>query len=130
MARKTEFNHIKTKRGWMVASPPGLSASGLRERCYFNTRDKAREYAAGLREKAKMNGENATAIRLALAEAAVQAESILEPWGLSLVHHSRTTTDRGCSSGCCGSGSHGAHPQRASFLEMGGKQRMVRGKCF
>jgi hypothetical protein len=38
-----------------------------------------------LREKAKLNGENALAIRPALVEAAVQAESILEPWGLSLV---------------------------------------------
>lgn len=89
MARKTEFNHIKTKRGWMVSCPPGLSATGLRERCYFKTRDKARDHAAGLREKAKLNGENALAIRPALAEAAVQAESILEPWGLSLVEAAR-----------------------------------------
>jgi len=89
MARKTEFNHVKTKAGWMVSIPPGLSSTGKRERCYFKTRDAARDFAAGLKDKAKANGENASAIRPALAEDAVAAAAVLEPWGLSLLEAAR-----------------------------------------
>lgn len=89
MARKTEFNHIKTKAGWMVSIPPGLASSGKRERCYFKTRDQARDFATGLKEKMKANGENATTIRPALAEDAVKAAAVLEPWRMSLLDAAR-----------------------------------------
>ena len=85
MARKTEFNHVKTKAGWMVSIPPGLSSTHKRERCFFKTRDAARDFAASLKEKVKANGENASAIPPALAEDAVLAAGVLKPWGLSLL---------------------------------------------
>lgn len=89
MARKTEFNHIKTTAGWMVSIPPGLSSAGKRERCYFKTRDAARDFAAGLKEKVKANGENASAIPPALAEDAVLAAAELKKWGVSLLEAAR-----------------------------------------
>lgn len=81
MARKTEFNHVRTRAGWMVSIPPKLSSTGKRERCYFKTRDAARDFAAGLKEKTKANGENASAIPPAMAEDAVLAAAVLAPWG-------------------------------------------------
>ncbi|MEY3895815.1 MAG: hypothetical protein RLZZ214_1335 [Verrucomicrobiota bacterium] len=89
MARKTEFNHVKTKAGWMVSIPPGLSSTGKRERCYFKTRDAARDFATGLKEKTKSNGESASAIPPAMAEDAVLATAVLAPWGLSLLEAAR-----------------------------------------
>ena len=89
MARKTEFNHVKTKAGWMVSIPPTLSSTGKRERCYFKTRDAARDFAVGLKEKTKANGDNASAIPPAMAEDAVLASALLAPWGLSLLEAAR-----------------------------------------
>ncbi len=89
MARQPKFKYRNTPSGWMVNCPASLSETGKRERHFFKTRDKAKDHAEGLREKVKMHGENATTIRPSLAEAAVQAEAILEPWGLSLVEAAR-----------------------------------------
>lgn len=89
MARKTEFNHVRSKAGWMVSIPPSLSSTGKRERCYFKTRDAARDFASGLKEKVRANGENASAIPPAMAEDAVLATAVLAPWGLSLLEAAR-----------------------------------------
>ena len=90
MARKPKFNHVKTKTGgWMVSIPPRISETGKRERCYFKTRDKARDFASELQEKAKKHGENATAIRPSLAEDAVKAAAVLGPLGISLLEAAR-----------------------------------------
>ena len=85
MARHPSFDYQKTPRGWMVNCPASLSATHKRERHYFTTRDKAKEHAASLREKALKHGRAATAIRPSLAEAATEAEELLKPWGLSIL---------------------------------------------
>lgn len=85
MPRKPSFSFLKTSSGWKVEIPSTLSGSGKRERAFFKTRDKARDYAQELETKYKESGSNSLAIKPSLAEAAIRAEEILEPTGASLI---------------------------------------------
>ncbi len=89
MARKPEFKPIKTRAGWMVSVPPSLAESGKRERCFFKSRDKARDYAESLRERTKKHGEAASAIKPSMAEDATRATEILEPFSITLQQAAR-----------------------------------------
>lgn len=93
MPRTPKFAFKKTAAGWQVNVPATVSKTGKRERHYFDTRDKAKEHAQGLREKFLEHGGQAAAIKPSLAEAAVAAEAILEPWGASLVEAARFYAD-------------------------------------
>jgi integrase len=85
MARVPKFGIRNTPRGWVVNTPAALSAAGKRERSYFPSRDQARQHAARLREAFLQYGGNASAIRPALADAAIAAEKLLEPLGIGLL---------------------------------------------
>ena len=86
MPRKPSFSFIKTPAsGWKVEIPATLSPSGKRERAFFKTRDKARDYAEELEKKHKSVGKNALVIKPSLAEAALKAEAILAVTGASIV---------------------------------------------
>jgi len=85
MPRKPSFTFLKTPYGWKVEIPSSLSPSGKRERAFFKTRDKARDFAQELETKHRASGANALAIKPSLAEAAVRAEEILAPTGASLI---------------------------------------------
>ena len=85
MPRKPEFSYKKTRWGWKVEIPFSLSPSGKRERCFFPTRDKARDYAQKLEADYKAMGRNSLIIKPSLAEAALKAEEILRPTGASLI---------------------------------------------
>lgn len=85
MPRKPSFNYLRTPYGWKVELPASLSSSGKRERAFFATRDKARDYAEQLATKHKKHGASHTALKPSLAEATLQALAILEPTGASLV---------------------------------------------
>lgn len=74
-------------------SPASITLSGRRERCYFSTRDEAKEHAAKLREKFLEHGGNAQTITPTLAEAATTAERWLEPLGISLLEAVRRFVD-------------------------------------
>jgi site-specific recombinase XerD len=65
--------------------PARYSESGKRERFFYQTKDKAMEAAAQLKEQRETFGAQATAISPSLAEAATIAAGILEPYGISLV---------------------------------------------
>jgi hypothetical protein len=73
--------------------PSGLAESGKRERHFHKTKDDANAHATRLREKFQKHGEAATIIRPSLAEAAVTAERILRPWGVSLVEAARIVAE-------------------------------------
>jgi integrase len=62
-----------------------LSVAGRRERFYFNTREKAKEFAAKLKDGAQAHGVNASNIRPSLADEASRAADMLEPYGISLL---------------------------------------------
>jgi hypothetical protein len=85
MPRKPAFSFSKTQYGWKVEIPASLSPSGKRERTFFKTRDKARDFAQELESKHRASGTNAVAIKPSLADAAVRAEEILAPTGASLI---------------------------------------------
>ena len=89
MPRKPSFSFKKTLDGWKVEIPASLSASSKRERAFFKTRDKARDYAEELAAKHKESGANHVAIKPSLAEAALKAEAILAPTGASLIEAAR-----------------------------------------
>jgi integrase len=72
-----------------VNTPATISATGRRERAYFETRDEAKAHAAELRAKFLEHGSLAAAIAPALAEQAVAAAALLEPWGGSLLDAAR-----------------------------------------
>lgn len=73
----------------MINIPASFSDAGKRERRYFSTREAAKRESARLREQALRFGEAAATIRPSLAEAAEQAEEILQPWGIGLVEAAR-----------------------------------------
>ena len=85
MPRKPSFSFKNTVSGWKVEIPASLSPSGKRERAFFKTRDKARDFAQELESKHKELGTNALVIKPSLAEAALRAEQILSPTGASLI---------------------------------------------
>jgi integrase len=85
MSRRPVFKVSKSaKKGWSVNVPASLSSSGLRERHYFKTRDKALEMAVELRQTYHDFGVQAVTITPTLAEAAIQAQQRLKPYKLTL----------------------------------------------
>jgi len=76
----------------MVNVPASLTETGKRERHFHKTRDLAKNHATHLREKLTDHGSAASLIRPALAEDAVKAACLLEPWGLSLTQAAQKLT--------------------------------------
>jgi site-specific recombinase XerD len=85
---KFKWSH-DPKRGWKVNLPASVTASKKRERCYFPTRDKAKEFAEEQSAKHREHGSMASIIRPAVAEDAVAALEILKPWGKSIMDAAR-----------------------------------------
>lgn len=56
---------------------------------FFPTRDKAKDYAAELREKYEDNGNNSSVVAPALADEAHRAAELLKPYGISLIEAAR-----------------------------------------
>lgn len=77
----------------MVSCPPTLSESGTRERHFFKTRDKARDYAESLRERVKQHGDAAMAIKPSMAEDASLALEILAAFNVTLEQAARFYRD-------------------------------------
>jgi integrase len=89
MARTPKFAYRSTSQGWLVNVPASLTASGKRERCYFPTRDKAKEYSAALREKFLEHGASTQAIPPSLADDATKAAALLEKHRVALTQSAR-----------------------------------------
>jgi integrase len=85
MARKPVFDVTSTDRGWKVEIPSRFSVSGNRERSYFPTRDKAKEFAAKLKKRVEKHGSDSSNIRPSVADDATLAVEMLKPFGLTLV---------------------------------------------
>lgn len=85
MPRTARFRYTKTSRGWLVNVTGKHSKSGRREQRYFSTREKAKEFAARLREQAEEHGKAASLISPLLAEEAHAAAKLLKPFGVSIL---------------------------------------------
>jgi integrase len=84
MARKPSFKITKTDSGWKVEIPARLSPSGKRQRVFFTTRDKAKNFVAEMRSDYEAHGTKASVISPSLADEATRAAALLEPFGISL----------------------------------------------
>jgi integrase len=89
MARKASFKVTNTRRGWKVEIPASFSSNGERSRTFFKTRDEAKDAAARFRAQQENHGNAAALIRPALAEDALRAEILLEPYGISILEAAR-----------------------------------------
>jgi integrase len=90
MPKTPKFAFKKTTRGWLLNVPASISASGVRERRYFTTRDLVKAEAQRLSEKYKKHGENASVIPPGVADDAVKALAILTDFhGVSLSEAAR-----------------------------------------
>lgn len=89
MPKTPQFAYRKTDKGWLVNTPASLTESGKRERSYFTTRDKALAHAQKLREMFLEHGAKSQAIQPSLAEDAVRAIGLLEPFHVNLTQAAR-----------------------------------------
>ena len=89
MPRTPDLRPTLSTAGWMVSTPPSMTATGKRERKFFgDDKTAAEKYAAGLR--AKWNkGVRGTMLDPATAIAAAEAVKILAPLGIGLVEAAR-----------------------------------------
>ncbi|RYD66207.1 MAG: hypothetical protein EOP83_05595 [Verrucomicrobiaceae bacterium] len=85
MPRRPQLEVVETEKGFKVDVPATLSASGKRERFFYADEKAARKHAAGVRKAYHDRGTHAGTISPALAEEAVKALALLEPFGVSLL---------------------------------------------
>ncbi len=85
MAKPTKFKPKSTPKGWRVNIPAKFSESGKRERHFFLTRDLADAAASNLKKKTEDHGTQVHAIPPTLAEQAMAAHRLLEPFGITIL---------------------------------------------
>lgn len=89
MPRRTKFTPRNTEKGWRLNVPAKFTESGKRERHFYPSKEAATEAAKDLRDKRDRHGDTAKAISPALAEQAVAAATLLEPFSISLLEAAR-----------------------------------------
>lgn len=89
MARTPRFTANNTDRGWLVNVPQTVSETGKRIQRYFPTREKATEFAKGLRENYKDFGNQARNLSPGDVEDATKALELLKDHGVNLVSCAR-----------------------------------------
>lgn len=93
MARRTSFTPKNTTKGWRINIPAKFAETGKRERHFYTTRQAALDAAAILKEKRDNHGHTAKTISPSLAEQAVSAAALLEPFGVSLLDAARAIAE-------------------------------------
>lgn len=84
MPKQPNFKPVNTATGWMISIPANMTAAGKRERKFFETEKEANRFASRMRaEYAK--GSRGGVVDVALADMAIKAAEILEPWNITLV---------------------------------------------
>lgn len=86
MARTSKFKVVDARpKGWRVNVPKLYSETGKRCQRFFDTREKANEFASGLREKSKEFGVQARNLSPAVTGDALAAIEILKGFEVTLV---------------------------------------------
>lgn len=85
MPRRPKLEIAETPKGWKVDVPATLSASGKRERFFYPDEKAAKKHAASLRKTYHERGTQAGIISPSLADEALRAVGLLEPFGVSLL---------------------------------------------
>ncbi|MEO5915327.1 MAG: hypothetical protein ABIS50_13925 [Luteolibacter sp.] len=94
MPRRPKLEIIETAKGHKVDVPASLSASGKRERFFYQDDKAAKKHAAGILKAYHERGTQAGTINPALAAAALEAEKLLEPFHVSLLEAVRDYVKR------------------------------------
>ena len=84
MPKRPSFKPIKTPSGWMVSAPPAMSASGTRERKFYEIEKDAEAYAKKLRGQYD-RGERGGIVDAGLARMAAAANDISAAIGTSVL---------------------------------------------
>lgn len=77
----------------MINVPAKLSLTGKRERNYYRTRDLANAASKVLKETRETFGNQAAAISPMLAEMAVAAQNLLDPFGVTILEAAQTMAE-------------------------------------
>lgn len=85
MPKRSNFTPVKTPEGWRINIPAKYSFSGKRERHFYRSRALALEAATALREARERFGDARISIAPTLAEMAISAQELLEPYGLTIL---------------------------------------------
>jgi len=109
MPKRPDFLPVKTKAGWMVSVPPGMTADGKRVRKFFADEKAAKKYAGTMRAS-HSSGVRGALIDAATGMQAAEAMRILEPLGISLVEAARMAVAQAAQTG-------GAAEMRETFGE-------------
>lgn len=86
MAKPPKFNPKRTENGrWRLSIPGSYSESGKRQQLFFKTHKEAKQAADHWKQQAADFGKQSRVIKPSLAEAAVQAEAMLKPFGVGIL---------------------------------------------
>jgi integrase len=85
VAKRTKFLPKQTPDGWRINVTGKFTESGKRERWFYRTKELATQAGQDLRDKRDKHGESAKSISASLAEQAVAAARVLEPFGVTLL---------------------------------------------
>jgi hypothetical protein len=85
MPRRPKLEVIDTPKGHKVEVPASLSASGKRERFFYQDPKAAKKHATGVLKAYHERGTQAGAINPALASQATEAEALLAPFDVSIL---------------------------------------------
>jgi integrase len=99
MPRRPSLTIQSTPKGFKLEVPATLSASGRRERFFYQNEKQAKKHAASMRKRYHELGTKAGTIGPTLAEQAVRAEELLEPLGVSLLDAIRDYVNRHSNAG-------------------------------
>ena len=99
MPRRPKLEVTETRYGHKVDVPASLSASGKRERYYYDDPKAAKKHATGIIKAYHQRGTQAGTIDPALASAATTAEALLKPFNVSILDVVREYVKRNDNAG-------------------------------
>ncbi len=85
MAKRIRFTPVNSPSGWRINIPAKVSETGRREQHFYRTEKLAKEASKELRKKYDEFGSQTRAIPPTLAEQAMAAKKILEPFGITIL---------------------------------------------
>lgn len=85
MPRLPSFAVKETPKGWRVRVPASISETGKDQARFFGNRREAQDFARGLRDDYRAHGEASRVLPPKVADDALRAWRLLEPFGLSIM---------------------------------------------
>jgi hypothetical protein len=99
MPRRPQLEIIKTAKGHKLEIPASLSATGKRERYFYDDLPAATKHATAIKKLYHQRGTSAGAISPALASEAMKAVEMLAPFGVSILEAVKDYVSRNSAKG-------------------------------